>query len=724
MFIHEEGFLHKVIRRFHLEEIIPEVFIVSLATTLVASVCELVKPGLIDFGISLKFFTWVTIILGIASLFLTEPEEENTIFRSGQAIALRPKPVIFSLFCGTIVFLIILSQFKNLARFSYVLAFLSGLFVAGIVFLLHFQTESEKNKTHRQKKSQLFSIIIFGALLFICIYAYGVPFGTLTLSFNPLQPQRHITFLSPTDSNIISSTPKTGDESYRLFTSNPVLFSLHTPRAFQEATVKVFYTFSSTDSPVYITAKQGSGSTASVLATDYQPLFENMPVYWQKVSDPQKTVWVRNRKMEDAINQNAELLTKAQSEEKKNFDLKAQELVSSFSNGKITEAELLQSQKNISDTYNDQSKIIREQYSVQPEKYPVSYTSLQDVIEKKHVRYDQIGLYNTTLDTFFSASDYSHPETTDVFQQKETVRGSFSLLMYVPHDGPFNATFVMQDINRHSGADPITATLEQSGNKVSVSRLPDDGNMNATNQVSGSRLLTVNAKNIKKGLIHLSINASDDILSKIDQISTSFVSYFEGVYFSDPIGSSLSGQDASHRKELYTNSTSISLLTSRIENLQTVTVGKRSIQLSTVDKWVDVQNLHGITKIVLQKGEVNLKGNGVFSTDPNSLLFKAGINTLSSQITEDQINSYDLIVATYTRPQIKNGWFVSQATVYAPQLSFKNNTTTLGVDFGTLGVDKRSVKVHEIQVILKKDPVTISKIISKLGDSITNIFKK
>jgi hypothetical protein len=216
-------------------------------------------------------------------------------------------------------------------------------------------------------------------------------------------------------------------------------------------------------------------------------------------------------------------------------------------------------------------------------------------------------------------------------------------------------------------------------------------------------------------LYRLQVVTTDDVFTLSASASTPNVSLEGVVYIADGgVYRDVTGSKTESSITLYTNSSVLDFSTSHEESFQNVSVNDTVVSVATLHDKVRIEGINGVSKIKFSKGDLRIQGDGIFTLTKDSPLFGYWGKTDQLLGSADQLAYITYILSYYPTPIVRGDWMVSSITLSVPQIWFIDNEARFTLDFGELGIDKKSVELKEIDVTFKKDPLSFEKVKQKI----------
>lgn len=271
------------------------------------------------------------------------------------------------------------------------------------------------------------------------------------------------------------------------------------------------------------------------------------------------------------------------------------------------------------------------------------FSSIDEFLSSELTR-SEIALYNYDLDLEYLIPDYqasSEEKNIDL-----PIRGPYQFYTYVK-DEEFNFNFSIVDININNDLDPVDLLLYYKDELIESRHLDDDGIEPESGKASEDRELKIQLSNLPEGIYKLEVRANDDIITKKIRTRQSKLAFINKIWLSD------TGKE-NFKLTLFTDSREIGAKTANPNKLQAIRIGNTELNLEETYKQYNIKTKTASTTIVLNKDDLVISGDGIFSLDPGSLI-NPNIRKVDANldVNKDGINN---IIADYTSPDKRDGW--------------------------------------------------------------------
>jgi hypothetical protein len=278
---------------------------------------------------------------------------------------------------------------------------------------------------------------------------------------------------------------------------------------------------------------------------------------------------------------------------------------------------------------------------IQREKKYDSVKEFLDNLVSDNQLSEKTAVYNYNIKRNFLLPNYSAGQNEQSIDYN--FRGSFQFYTYVKNED-LNFVFDFIDLNINKDNDPVDVKVYNSEGLIKSEHVADD------QMASSERQVKLRIPDLKEGVYRLSFIASDDVITKNIISKQSQFSIINKVWLAG------SGEK---NIILFTNSRSVSAQTINPASLTKIKVGDSLIDLTQTYKQFSQKVTAWPARIELNKNDIIISGDGVFSFNQNNLLdprFKTIDN--NTNINQEKI---DYIIADFNGPKSYQGWQIAQA---------------------------------------------------------------
>ena len=277
---------------------------------------------------------------------------------------------------------------------------------------------------------------------------------------------------------------------------------------------------------------------------------------------------------------------------------------------------------------------------------------------------NEIALYNYNLQQEFLLKDYE-PYNVGIqdfasMQNFAPLRGPYQFYTYIKNED-LDFTFIFQDLNKNKDSDPIDLHLYYNNQLIDSRHLDDDGITDDNGQSTDCGEIGLKLANLPEGVYKIELRVNDDIITKSITTKQQKLAFINKLWLADGDCSDIN---------LWTDSKLINAQTVNPGSLQAIKVysapsavaefgAESELTIEQTYKQFSATVIGSTTELTLEKDDVILSGNGVFSFSRDSLInpdFKKVDSYLD--INNGGIN---YILAKYDFPKEEDNWKIAQA---------------------------------------------------------------
>lgn len=274
-----------------------------------------------------------------------------------------------------------------------------------------------------------------------------------------------------------------------------------------------------------------------------------------------------------------------------------------------------------------------------------TYKTIEDFLNS-NINAEEIALYNYELKNNFVLSDYKPDKKDKVINSG--LRGHWQILTYIK-DEDLDFKFNLINLNKNKDQDDLDFNIYYDGELIDSYHVDDAGGSGDHGEMHNIGEKEIKLSNLPEGVYKIELKANDDVVTeKIITKQSKFV--FENKIW-------LFG--GSDKISLFTDSSSIGAQTSNPGSLQKIKVNKNILGVDKTYKQFSLKLDGQLDNVSLEKSDVILSGDGMFSFDKNNFF-----NPNFKKINKDfEINSdIKYILAKYSQSNEIDGWRQAQAT--------------------------------------------------------------
>lgn len=305
----------------------------------------------------------------------------------------------------------------------------------------------------------------------------------------------------------------------------------------------------------------------------------------------------------------------------------------------------------------------------------------------------KIAVYNYNLQL-----EYLLPDYKSSMEDKPAIpplRGACQFYTYIKNED-LDFAFDITDINKNKDNDPVDIDLYCGEQKIDTRHLDDDGIADDKGREGKVRQIDFKIAGLPEGVYKIELRANDDIISNITTKQNK-LAFINQIRLADGKTKNIS---------LFTDSDDISAETVNPGRLQEIKINGQTLNLNQTYKMFSLSAGSGIKKINLEKPDLILAGNGVFSFSESALINPA-IKKVDGNL---DVKKIDYVLARYESPREENGWQTAEAEFdlskayrEGGKYSFLISIPGLKTDDGDDGVEIREIKAElEGTTLLKR----------------------
>jgi hypothetical protein len=275
------------------------------------------------------------------------------------------------------------------------------------------------------------------------------------------------------------------------------------------------------------------------------------------------------------------------------------------------------------------------------------YGSIQEFLDDMPPL-NEIAIYNYDLEIDYILEDYKATELSS--NVEHALRGSFQFYTYIKDEG-LDFTFEFQDLNKNKERDDIDLFLYYNDQLIDDRNLNDDGISEGSGEMTDKGELDLKLVNLPEGVYKLELKANNDIVTKSIKTKQQKLSFINKIWISDAGGENI---------KLYSDSGTINAQTINPGRLQKIKVNSNELDVDETYKQFSIKTASSTSEIILEKDDIIISGNGIFSFDKEGLInpkIKKVDENLN--IANEEIN---YIIANYNTPREEDEWRVSSAS--------------------------------------------------------------
>lgn len=272
------------------------------------------------------------------------------------------------------------------------------------------------------------------------------------------------------------------------------------------------------------------------------------------------------------------------------------------------------------------------------------YGSIEDFLNKPPQN-SEIALYNYDLNAEYLLPDYQ--KSAENQPAVPALRGVCQFYTYIKEED-LDFTFDFIDINKNKDEDPVDLNLYFNNQIIDTRHLDDDGIAVNSGKESATRQINLKTAGLPEGVYKIELRANDDIITEEITTKQNKLAFINKIWL---VGNGAADID------LFTDSNKISAQTVNPGNLQIIKVGEKALNINQTYKQFNIEAEQGVKEVKLEKDDVILAGDGVFSFSQDGIL-NPGYKKVNGALDVNKIN---YILARYEPPREEGGWRMAQA---------------------------------------------------------------
>ncbi len=307
----------------------------------------------------------------------------------------------------------------------------------------------------------------------------------------------------------------------------------------------------------------------------------------------------------------------------------------------------------------------------------------------------------------FAISDYVPAESTRTI--KESLRGSHRIRTYVK-DEPLAFSFVVQDMNRQNGADPVIVSMYSENSTTPITRtiLQDDGNTVDDQRSSSLRTIAISVPEPQPGVYKIEFTTTSDVFIRELTTRQKKMVFEDHLYIGDHVGYSPDVDPLT----VVTESKWVSARTAHPEALQTIAVGKRIVNVNQVSTEFRTMTNGATSAVTVPKRDMQLLNDGVFAFSIDELF-----NPLSYSIewftSEDELDRAGIayILAMYEPPSV-DGATKTAVAVFDPKslARTKDGAFRFAIDAPGIADTHKDLRIESVTFTMRRPPISLKNV--------------
>ncbi len=295
-----------------------------------------------------------------------------------------------------------------------------------------------------------------------------------------------------------------------------------------------------------------------------------------------------------------------------------------------------------------------------------------------------------------------------------SLRGHHRMLTYVK-DEPLNVTFVVQDMNRQAGADPVIVSVYKDDGEQPVARtiLPDDGDTTDDQRSSKLRSIPLSLVSPDEGVYKIEFTASADVFIRTIRTRQRKLVFQDSLYLGDHVGFS----DRTPPITVYADGKRIVARTAHAESVQALSVDGKRVNVGQPNvRYVQAVDGPGLAAVVSPKRDVRLETDGLFALSKDEYFepLPLGMEWYTTPRDLDE-RGIDYVLAAYEPPANDDGLETATVTFDVRNLAkTKEGAYRFAIGAPGIGETRHSLKLASLTFALRRPPVTVANVIPSL----------
>lgn len=304
----------------------------------------------------------------------------------------------------------------------------------------------------------------------------------------------------------------------------------------------------------------------------------------------------------------------------------------------------------------------------------------------------KIAVYNYDLESKYTPKQSSANKTTKTLNYK--IRGPYEFYTYAHNEEALNFDFEFTSLNQFEEKNPTEVFLYYKGKIISSYSIIESDNNDNKKKPSH---ITIDLKDMPEGVYKIEVKTSNNTLTNAITHTQSHLSFINKLWIH---------KSPQENFQIFSDSDNVSFITRNPESIQSVFLNNSKLDINETYKQFNQKTKSNPARILLQKDDIEIAGNGVFAFNKDQL-----INPTFEKVDVnfDLSNSkIEYIIANYKIPSQKAGWTESKINIDISRAYRENNTYSFMISIPGLKADddiKDSLQIHQIKVKLKGDNI-------------------
>jgi len=295
----------------------------------------------------------------------------------------------------------------------------------------------------------------------------------------------------------------------------------------------------------------------------------------------------------------------------------------------------------------------------------------------------------------------------DMTVREISLRGRHRILTYSGGE-PLAFSFVIQDMNRQAGADPVTVSVYKGGeDKDALARtvLEDDGDTTDDQASSGLRTVSVSVPDAAPGLYRIEFTASGDVFIRKTMFKQAKAVFLGSLYLGDHVGFS----DRTDPATVIVSGSSLEARTAHADGLQRLTIGDSTLELVEpgIKNYAWLDPLRTTLSVVSPKRDVILETDGVFALDPEDFFYPLPAEIDWHTTAEDlDRTGIDFVLADYEAPESDGAVKIATATFDVKNLATtEDGAFRFAISAPGISYSQKDLRIQSVTFTLRRAPI-------------------
>lgn len=305
---------------------------------------------------------------------------------------------------------------------------------------------------------------------------------------------------------------------------------------------------------------------------------------------------------------------------------------------------------------------------------------------------NEIAVYNYDLDFDYIVPGYE--PRSEAVEFIYPLRGAYQFYTYIK-DEDLDFTFFITDINSNKDADQIDLNLYFNDELIDSRHLADDGIIEDDGQTSAEQTINFKAGNLPEGVYKVELKANDDIITGKIISKQQKLAFINKIWLYENRGNNVG-------IEIFTDANFLNAQTVNPNSLQAIKLVDSDFLVDQTYKQFTAGLKGSSTKFILERGDIIISGDGVFSFWESGLI-NPGIKKVDAalDINGEGIN---YVIAGYTAPEAENNWQQAEVGINLKNAYREKNKYSFIISLPGLRADDETndwVELDEVRVKLE-----------------------